>query len=191
MPAKPDTITFGVIADTHIPDRTKMLPEGLLEALQHMGVNQILHAGDVSSWAVIHALEEIAPVTVVQGNRDWLYRMKTPLSVSFVANTIRISMAHGHRTMVEYLIDKWAYIRNGYLFERYYAHLSKDYPDADVIIFGHTHHQTARWVAEQLLFNPGACYPCEFNHYKPQFGVLSITAEGVIRTTFHDIPQPN
>jgi len=117
--------------------------------------------------------------------------MKTPLSVSFVANTIRISMAHGHRTMVEYLIDKWAYIRNGYLFERYYAHLSKDYPDADVIIFGHTHHQTARWVAEQLLFNPGACYPCEFNHYKPQFGVLSITAEGVIRTTFHDIPQPN
>lgn len=187
MPAEPETITLGVVADTHVPDRARKLPDGLLEKLEEAQVQHILHAGDASSWQVVRALERIAPVSIVQGNRDWLLGMRAPKHFSFTANGISITLAHGHRSIFNYLIDKWAYIRKGYLFKRYYDQLNHDYPDADVIIFGHTHHQTAKWVDGRLLFNPGAAYPCRYNHYTPQFGIISITAEGDIRTEFHNL----
>ena len=187
MPAGPETITLGVVADTHIPDRARKLPDGLLEKLAEAQVQHILHAGDASSWKVVHTLEDIAPVTIVQGNRDWLLGMRLPKHISFTANGVKITLAHGHRSMFNYLIDKWAYIRKGYRFKRYYDQLTHDYPEADLIVFGHTHHQTAKWVDEHLLFNPGACYPCRYNHYTPQFGIVSITTEGEIRTEFHNV----
>lgn len=187
MPAESKSITFAVIADTHIPDRANALPPGLLEQLQKAHPDSILHAGDASSWKVIRALEQVAPVKIVQGNRDWLLGMHAPRHKTFMANGVRITLAHGHRSMRHYLVDKWAYIRKGYRFSRYYRQLSHDYPDADMIVFGHTHHQTARWVRGQLLFNPGAAYPCEYNDYIPQYGLISITPQGDIRTAFYDL----
>jgi uncharacterized protein len=186
MPVSPETITFGVIADTHIPDRARRLPDRLLEILQAAHINAILHAGDASSWKVIHELETIAPVTIVQGNRDWLMGMQTPRHKTLVANNIRITLAHGHRSMLHYLVDKWSYIKHGYIFERYYQLLSQDHPNADVIVFGHTHHQTAKWIKGQLFFNPGAAYPCKYNNFNPQYGILSITPDGKIRTECHN-----
>jgi uncharacterized protein len=176
------TTTFGVIADTHIPDRAKHLPSTVLRAFERAQVDQILHAGDAANWKAVHRLAEIAPVTVVQGNRDWLFGMSFPRHISLITHNVCITLTHGHRSMLQYLFDKWAYIRIGYRFERYYQHLSKDYPDSDVIIFGHTHFQTATWVNGQLFFNPGAAYPCRHNHDRPQFGILSITPGGIIRT---------
>ncbi len=187
MPVESKFVNFGVVADTHIPDRAKYLPEGLLEKLQEAEVDRILHAGDASSWQVIQALEQIAPVTIVQGNRDWLMRMRTPRHKSFTVNGVRVTLAHGHRSMLYYLVDKWAYIRKGYHFSRYYQQLFHDYPKSDVIVFGHTHHQTTKWVRGQLLFNPGAAYPCEYNNFIPQYGFISITVGGVIRTECHSL----
>jgi predicted phosphodiesterase len=46
--------TFGVIADTHIPDRAKHLPSMVLRTFERAQVNQILHAGDATNWEVIH-----------------------------------------------------------------------------------------------------------------------------------------
>lgn len=178
--AKP--IRFGVIADTHIPDRTKALPEGVLAAFRAARVDRILHAGDVSSWQVIETLEQIAPVTVVQGNRDWFFGMRTPKHATLEANGVRITVAHGHRTMANYLVDKWAYLTRGYLFKRYYDHLAVDFPLSDVIIFGHTHHQTALWVGDRLFFNPGAAYPCAHNRFTPEFGFLTVSPACTIQT---------
>jgi uncharacterized protein len=179
------SITFGVIADTHIPDRAKHLPSMVLRAFELAQVDQILHAGDAANWKAIHKLEEIAPVIVVQGNRDWLFAMSFPHHINLTIHNVRITLTHGHRSMLQYLFDKWTYIRIGYRFERYYRHLAADYPDSDVIVFGHTHYQTATWVNEQLFFNPGAAYPCRHNHNRPQFGFLSITPGGIIRTECH------
>jgi len=191
MPAGPETIIFGVVADTHIPDRARKLPKGLLEKFQEAQVQRILHAGDASGCQVLRALKRVAPVSIVQGNRDWLLGLRIPKHISFTANGVRITLAHGHRSILHYLIDKWAYIRKGYRFKRYYDQLSHDYPDADVIVFGHTHHQTAKWVEGRLLFNPGAAYPCRYNHFTPQFGIISITPEGEIRTEFHHLNDQN
>ena len=59
---------IGVVADTHIPDRTRELPAEIFDHLH--GVDMILHAGDVSRQIVLDRLATIAPVIAVQGNRD-------------------------------------------------------------------------------------------------------------------------
>ena len=179
-----ETITFGVVADTHIPDRANRIPEAILNTFEQRSVDRILHAGDASSWKAIGALEKIAPVTAVQGNREFLFGLRLPRYQSLSVNGLSLVLAHGHRSLLHYLIDKFAYFREGYQFDRYYQQLHQDYPQADIIIFGHTHHQTARWVDGQLLFNPGVAYPCHYNDFKTQYGILTITTEGLIRTEF-------
>ena len=185
MPSKPESFTFGVTTDTHIPDRVKHLPETILRTLERTQIDQILHAGDAANWKVFRQLEQIAPVIIVQGNRDGLLGMPFPRHFTFTAHSLKITPNHGHRSMLNYLIDKWAYSRKGYQFERDYQHLTHDFPDANMIIIGHTHHQLAKWINDQLFFNPGAAYPCEYNHYRPEFGILSVTPEGCIRTEHH------
>ena len=177
-------ITFGVVADTHVPDRVKNLPEQMLETFSKRNLDGILHAGDACNKGVVSTLEKIAPVTIVQGNRDFLFGLRPPLYEKMEVNGIKLVIAHGHRSLFHYLVDKIATIRHGYKFSRYYQQLHQDYPAADIIVFGHTHHQTARWVAGKLLFNPGVAYPCKYNNFEPQYGVLSITAGGLVQTQF-------
>jgi putative phosphoesterase len=58
-----DSMTAGVISDTHgvlAPEALKML----------MGVDLIIHAGDIDTPAVLNELNRIAPVVAVQGNMD-------------------------------------------------------------------------------------------------------------------------
>ena len=54
---------IGVISDTHGLLRPEVAP-----AL--VGVERILHLGDVGRPSVLKALEEIAPVTAIRGNMD-------------------------------------------------------------------------------------------------------------------------
>src|SRR5688572_28217454 len=54
---------IGVVSDTH----------GLLrpQAVERLsGVDHIIHAGDIGSPDILHALGELAPVTAVRGNND-------------------------------------------------------------------------------------------------------------------------
>jgi uncharacterized protein len=58
-----DSLTAGVISDTHgvlVPDALKYL----------MGVDLIIHAGDIDTPAVLNELNRIAPVVAVRGNMD-------------------------------------------------------------------------------------------------------------------------
>jgi len=58
-----DNLTAGVISDTHgvlIPEALKIL----------MGVDLIIHAGDIDTPAVLNELNRIAPVVAVRGNMD-------------------------------------------------------------------------------------------------------------------------
>ena len=54
---------IGIISDTH----GLLRPEALV-ALE--GVDHILHAGDIGGSGIIESLEQIAPVTFVEGNND-------------------------------------------------------------------------------------------------------------------------
>ncbi len=54
---------IGIVSDTH-----GLLRASVVEALR--GVDQILHAGDVGTEAVLEGLRAIAPVTAIRGNVD-------------------------------------------------------------------------------------------------------------------------
>jgi len=128
---------IGVISDTHIP-QFKKLPESIWE--HFAGVELIIHAGDLSVLSVISELETIAPVVAVQGNveEDEVIR-KLLIKREIVVGHSRIGVVHilgdSHNR------EKMA---------------RQEFPNAQCVVFGHSHIPWNQEYAGLLLFNPGS-----------------------------------
>jgi hypothetical protein len=82
-----------VLSDTH-----GVLPRRVLEACA--GADHIIHAGDVGARAVLEALEQVATVTVVRGNRDRdAFGLSLPDEVSGEVAGLRFAVAHKRRDL--------------------------------------------------------------------------------------------
>lgn len=174
------TIKLGVIADTHVPDKAKELHPEALSVLRQSGVSAILHAGDISTPAVLTALNEIAPVHAVLGNRDWMFLGQLPLHCTLHFNGITIGLTHSHGGLRSYIVGKFHYISEGYNLERFKPRLLKTFPQADVIVFGHTHRPLIRWVDGKLFFNPGSTCFTTKRDLPPSLGLLTIQLAGQV-----------
>jgi putative phosphoesterase len=170
--------TLGVISDTHIPDRARRLNPKIVPLFREAGVHAILHAGDISAGSVISQLEQVAPVYAVRGNRDWVALRRLPLSLQLTYDGVTIGMAHGHGLWWEYLVERVYYILNGYRLERFAPRLVAAFPDARVIVFGHTHRPVNLWQDGKLLFNPGSPHVPGEKDITPSIGLLHIRAGG-------------
>ena len=128
---------IGVISDTHIP-RFKGIPEAVW---QHFAaVERIIHAGDLSVLSVINELETIAPVVAVQGNVETEETMlKLPIKREIVVGNCRIGIVH-------ILGDSKTHARAA----------GQEFPNARVVVFGHSHIPYNQEHEGQLLFNPGS-----------------------------------
>lgn len=168
-------LTVGVVSDTHIPDRVGGLHPGLIPALREARVGAILHGGDISVPRVLHALEEIAPVTAVRGNRDWAFAGQLPWEQRLEFSGVPVALVHGHGTWARYLWDKLQYITAGYDLNRYQKTWRR-LTNARVIVFGHTHRAENHWKDGQLWFNPGSA--CSRSY--PSFGLLHFSAGQVV-----------
>ncbi len=128
---------IGVISDTHVP-HFKGIPEAVW---QHFAdVEHILHAGDLSVLAVINELETIAPVTAVQGNVETEeVILALPIKRELVIGKCKIGMVH----ILGETKTRTRVARN-------------EFPDARVVIFGHSHIPYNQEHDNQLLFNPGS-----------------------------------
>jgi uncharacterized protein len=132
---------IGVLSDTHIPLRARILPPVLFELFA--GVNLILHAGDLIDEQVIKDLSAIAPVEAVAGNldgRDLALRLgrKKILSLSgFSIGLIHGDAGRGSKTPARAL-----------------AAFNGD--NVDCVVFGHSHQPYCRLENGVLLFNPGS-----------------------------------
>lgn len=177
-----DSYKIGVVSDTHIPDRVDELHPDLILGLQQHAVNLILHAGDLSTWAVVEQLEKIAPVKAVSGNRDFLISAKLNRVERFTIHDVPIVLTHGHLNFLTYWHDKMQYLVTGYQIERYLQRLSSAFPQDRVIIFGHSHHAENRWVNGQLFFNPGSASTGDFWERKISYGIIEISADGEIKS---------
>lgn len=125
---------IGVIGDTH-----GLLRPEALEALEE--VDRILHTGDVGDPGILAELEALAPVQAVWGNVDgWDVREHAAEVVETEADGVRIAMIHGHQL-------------------RDHDRLAERYPDARVVLHGHTHLPKARWISSTLVLNPGSAGP--------------------------------
>ncbi len=175
-------ITVGVVGDTHVPDRAPSLAPGLLEGLQSAGVGHILHAGDVCSQRVLSELGELAPVSAVRGNRDFLMSPLLPMTVELEFAGVKVGLLHGHGGMRRYWQDKLAYIVEGYRVERYTRLAENTLPQARVLVYGHSHHPENHWVGGRLIFNAGAAVGFRLGKadYPPSFGLLRFYPGGQV-----------
>lgn len=110
-----------LLADTHIgPSRPgRRLPDAVYELLVD-GVDAVVHAGDVTAPELLHELGGFAPVHAVLGNNDVRLRLPERLEVELAG--VRVAIVH----------DSGA--RDGRA-----ARLRRWFPDADVVVFGHSH----------------------------------------------------
>lgn len=144
MAAK-NSYRLGILSDTH-----GLLRPETEKALQ--GVDQILHAGDIGSPAVLKTLSEIAPVTAIRGNVDrghWCRHL--PETAVVEIGEARLYIVHNLETLD---LDPHA------------AGFSS-------VIYGHTHSANQDMRAGVLYFNPGSAGPRRF-HLPVTLGYLEI-----------------
>lgn len=150
--------TVGVISDTHCPEFLERLPEQVFAAFR--GVQLVLHAGDVTGPATLEDLARAAPVEAVRGDHD-AGLADLPAVRELTVEGRRIVVVHGHRSrwIEEPQTLLWS-LSLGF----YRPHpglpwsLRRRFPDADVIVYGHTHRADVRTVDGALLFNPGGVH---------------------------------
>lgn len=175
------TVVAAVLADTHIPDRVKRLHPQLLPAIKNSAVDLIIHAGDISHPRVLKELCALAPVYSVRGNRDLLFIRSLPLIQRLNINGARFFITHGHLGVYDYWRDKIENVLHGYQFNRYYRRLHAAAVDADVVIYGHSHHAENQLRDHKLFFNPGSCSVAEKPDFRLSFGIIEISSHGEVK----------
>ncbi len=133
---------IALLSDTHVPTPLPRLPERLLAQL--VGVDAILHAGDLVSSSVVETLSRIAPTTAVAGNMDPPeVAHALPDRVTLRSGGRLIGLQHGHQHHA--LQDR--YIGLGYdapEMELFYQAMAAQLPNAEIVVFGHFHTPVVR-----------------------------------------------
>lgn len=130
---------IGLISDTH-----GMLRPQVFDRL--IGVERILHAGDVGPADLLVELEALAPVTAVWGNTDTFdVRERVEAMARLELAGRRLVLLHGHQL--------GSPTPDG---------LRRAVPDADIIVYGHTHRPLIDEENGVLVVNPGAAGAARF-----------------------------
>ncbi len=142
---------IGIIADTH-----GLLRPDVFNAFAE--VDRILHAGDIGPPDLLTELEAMAPVTAVHGNTDgYDLRSRLPKVADFEWEGFRFVLTHG---------DEFGSPTP--------EKLNRAYPDAEIILFGHTHRPVVTTVDLVVtVMNPGAAGPRRFN-IEPSVGIMEL-----------------
>ncbi|MCX7747357.1 MAG: metallophosphatase family protein [Clostridia bacterium] len=153
---------IGVLSDTHIPKKGKVLPKAIIEGLQD--VELIVHAGDINKDYVIYELQEIAPVEAVAGNTDddymeGLFGRKKVIDIE----GYKIGLIHGDGGSGSTL-DR---VKKAFVHER-----------VSCVVFGHSHIPYCEVIDGILYFNPGS--PTDKRRQKLfSYGILRLTKTGI------------
>jgi putative phosphoesterase len=133
-------VLIAAISDTHLPRGRRRLPETCVEQLQRADL--ILHAGDISTPEVLEDIEAIGPpVKAVHGNVDSA-ELRANLPEALEVRTpdgARIAMLHdaGPKT-------------------RRLERMKRRFPEADAVVFGHSHIPLHERRDGFQIFNPGS-----------------------------------
>ncbi len=128
-----------VLADTHLhPGRARTLPDPVWQAASAADV--VLHAGDVLTADLLDQLAELAPVHAVLGNNDVTLHDRLPETAELDLDGVHVAMIHDAGPRVGRP-----------------ARMRRRFPEAQVVVYGHSHMPEDADVDGQLLFNPGSC----------------------------------
>ena len=132
-----------------ISDTHGMLRQEVLEILR--SCDSILHAGDINNQGILEELGRIAPVYVVRGNNDkeWVEHLTHDLTVQLEG--LKIFMVYNKKEIQNLP------------------------PDADMVIFGHSHKYFEQVIDGKLWLNPGSCGKRRFGQ---EISLAVLTIEG-------------
>jgi putative phosphoesterase len=131
---------IAVLADTHMPKGGRVLPERCVEILRE--ADATLHAGDFFALERLREIESLSrgPVHAVHGNVDQAdLRELLPETVEVEFDGARVAMIHD------------AGPSKGRL-----GRMRKRFPDADAVVFGHSHLPLHEEEDGFQIFNPGS-----------------------------------
>jgi len=150
-------VRIGLISDTH-----GVLRPAVLDALK--GVDRILHAGDVGRADILDELEAVAPVSAVYGNTDRGSLQGTlPSQLELELEGRLVILTHGHMLGPPNPLT-----------------LHAAFPDANIVVYGHTHIAAIDRYEGTLFVNPGAAGPGRFG-LKPSLAILDLGQEEEVR----------
>ena len=130
---------IALISDTHMPRGSRRLPEACVDHLKASEL--IIHAGDLSTRAVLDELESYAKVIAVRGNVD------APALAAVLPETVEVDVG-GQRIAV---------IHDAGPAKGRVDRLRRRFPDADAVVFGHSHLPLHDIAADGFqIFNPGS-----------------------------------
>lgn len=147
---------LAIISDTHLPRGMRELPEACLEQLRQ--AEAIIHAGDFIAYDIYEFMTELNEKTYgVCGNCD--------------DSTIR-------NTLPDTRIVNWSGKRIAMIHDAGPTHarvqrLRQMFPNADAVVFGHSHWPDHQTDGDFQIFNPGsATDPRRAPH--PTMGAVSV-----------------
>jgi len=111
-----------VVADTHIPDHARALPDLVLREADRADL--ILHAGDVTRAAVLDELAGFAPVHAVIGNND-----APDVAAWGATETMELDIAGVAVGLIHDAGPSRGRSRR----------MRRRFPDASIVVFGHSH----------------------------------------------------
>jgi putative phosphoesterase len=128
-----------VISDTHLPRGTRRIPDACVASMRASDL--ILHAGDFTYPEVLEEIEALGPpVAAVHGNVDTEeLRQRLPEARLVNAGEVKIAMVHDAGPSYGRL-------------ER----MRLRFPDADAVVFGHSHIPLHEERDGFQIFNPGS-----------------------------------
>jgi hypothetical protein len=134
-----DQVLIAVISDTHMPRGPRHLPKGCVERLE--AADLILHAGDVMTAEVLEDIARRGQVLAVRGNLD-----RGPLAGELPE--VRVVEVGGARIGM---------VHNAGPARGRLARLRRRFPQADAVVFGHSHLPLHERDADGFqIFNPGS-----------------------------------
>ncbi len=128
---------IGVISDTH-----GLLRPQAVAALRDARVEHILHAGDVGNYAILEALEALAPVSAIRGNIDLAGRCaELPATDAVELGGKLLYLVHSIHDL----------------------DIKPDAAGVSVVISGHSHKASLESRQGVLYLNPGSAGPRRFS----------------------------
>lgn len=144
---------IGILSDTHLADSDRTFCDAVEQAFS--GCDTIIHAGDITNLNVLDAFSP-REILAVHGNMcNLAARQALPEHLLAEIEGFKIAVCHGAGGGHD--IEGWLYNR---------------FPDADCIIYGHTHRQSESRFGSTLVINPGS-------FFGGTYAILEIDAGGL------------
>jgi uncharacterized protein len=131
---------IAAISDTHLPRGRRRIPDACLERLA--AADLILHAGDIATADVLHEIEAIGPpVKAVHGNVD------SPELRATLPEALELRTPDGSRI---------AMVHDAGPSRRRLERMRARFPEANAVVFGHSHIPLHEQRDGFQIFNPGS-----------------------------------